>query len=72
MCCIPDTDPVNDDPSVTRFIVERAEDVGLARVYPVGALSRGRAGEELAEIGEMVREGAVAVRATADRWPTRC
>jgi dihydroorotase len=61
VCCAPDTKPVNDEPSVTSFILERARDVGLARVYPVGAVSRGLAGTELAEIGEMVRAGAVAV-----------
>jgi dihydroorotase len=61
VCCSPDTKPVNDEPSVTSFILERARDVGLARVYPVGAVSRGLAGAELAEIGEMARAGAVAV-----------
>jgi dihydroorotase len=61
VCCTPDTSPVNDDSSVTRFITERAEAVGLARVHPMGAVSRGLAGAELAEIGEMAREGAVAV-----------
>jgi dihydroorotase len=61
LCCMADTDPVNDDPSVTEFIIKRAERVGLARVYPVGAVSVGLKGEEMAEIGEMVRAGAVAV-----------
>jgi dihydroorotase len=61
VCCSPDTKPVNDEPSVTSFILERARGVGLARVHPVGAVSRGLAGAELAEIGEMVRAGAVAV-----------
>jgi len=61
VCCMPNTNPVNDEPSVTRFIKERAAQVDLAHVYPVGALSKGQAGTELAEIGEMVREGAVAV-----------
>lgn len=61
LCAMPDTDPPNDGPSVTRFVRERAEQVRLARVYPVGAVSRGLAGAELAEVGEMVREGAVAV-----------
>lgn len=61
VCCMANTDPANDDPAVTRFIRERAADVGLARLYPVGAVSRRREGGELAEIGEMVREGAVAV-----------
>ena len=60
ICAMPDTDPVNDNPSVTRFIRERGAEVGLARVYPVGAISKGRNGEEMAEIGEMAREGAVA------------
>jgi dihydroorotase len=61
VCCTPDTSPVNDDPAVTRFITERAEAVGLARVHPMGAVSRRLEGAELAEIGEMAREGAVAV-----------
>ena len=56
----PTPSPVNDDPAVTEFIRERAAAAGLARVYPVGAVSKGLAGEELAEIGEMVRAGAVA------------
>lgn len=60
VCCMPNTDPVNDDPSVTRFIAERAAAVGLARAYPIGAVSKGQLGKELAEIGEMTREGAVA------------
>ncbi len=61
VCSMANTEPANDDPSVTRFIRERAAEVGLARLYPVGAVSRRREGQELAEIGEMVREGAVAV-----------
>jgi dihydroorotase len=61
VCCMPNTDPVADDASVIRFIRERAEEVGLARVYPIGAVSKGQKGEELAEIGEMVRAGAVAI-----------
>ncbi len=61
VCCSADTVPVNDGPTVTRFICERAAAAALARVYPIGALSAGRAGEGMAEIGEMVREGAVAV-----------
>lgn len=67
ICCMADTNPVNDDPAVTAFIRKRAEQVGLARVYPVGAVSVGMNGEEMAEIGEMVRAGAVAV--SDDRRP---
>ncbi len=61
VCCMADTDPVNDDPAVTSFIRKRAEQIGLARVYPVGAVSVGLQGEEMAEVGEMVGAGAVAV-----------
>lgn len=60
VCCMPNTDPVNDSPSVTRFIRERASEVGLCRVYPIGAVTKGLQGHEMAEIGGMVREGAVA------------
>jgi len=67
LCCMPDTEPVNDDPSVTSFILKRAEQIGLARVYPVGAVSVGLKGEEMAEIGEMVGAGAVAI--SDDRRP---
>jgi len=61
VCCMPNTKPVNDDPSITRFIRERGAAAGLARIYPIGAVSKGEEGQELAEIGEMVRQGAVAV-----------
>jgi len=67
VCCMADTDPVNDDPAVTSFILKRAEQVGLARVYPIGAISVGLKGEEMAEIGEMVGAGAVAI--SDDRRP---
>lgn len=66
VCAMADTDPVNDDPAVTRYIREKADEVGLSRLYPVGAISKGRKGEALAEIGEMVEEGAVAI-SDADR-----
>ena len=55
------TNPVNDNGAVTRFIVEQARMARLARVFPIGALSKGLQGEELAAIGEMVDEGAVAI-----------
>ena len=58
---MPDTDPTNDDPAVTEYILKRADRAGLARVYPVGALSNGLEGEAMAEIGEMVAAGAVAI-----------
>jgi dihydroorotase len=61
VACMANTNPVNDSAAVTRFILERAAEAGLARVYPIGALSLGLAGEQLAEIGEMRGAGIVAV-----------
>jgi dihydroorotase len=61
VCAMPNTDPVNDNPAVTSFIVEQAEKAGLANVFPVGAITKGSRGEELAEMGEMQRAGIVAV-----------
>ena len=60
VACMPNTNPVNDSQSVTRLILEKAEN-GSARVYPVGAISKGSHGETLAEFGEMKQAGAVAV-----------
>ena len=60
VACMPNTNPVNDCQSVTRFILEKAANA-YARVYPVGAISKGSAGESLAEFGEMKKAGAVAV-----------
>ncbi len=61
VACMPNTQPVNDNEAVTRFILQQSREAGLVNVYPVGAITRGLQGEELAEIGEMVRAGAVAV-----------
>jgi dihydroorotase len=61
VACMANTNPVNDNGTVTRFIIEQARLAGLARVFPIGALSKGLRGEELAEIGEMVDAGAVAI-----------
>ena len=51
--CMPNTKPVNDTLAVTELILARAAAAGLARVYPCGAISKGSAGEELAEFGEL-------------------
>lgn len=60
--CMPNTQPVNDNESVTRYIVEKAAAEGSGvRVFPAGAITKGSLGKELAEIGEMVRAGARAV-----------
>ncbi|HWS85786.1 MAG TPA: dihydroorotase [Pyrinomonadaceae bacterium] len=61
VCAMPNTDPVNDNPAVTSFIVEQATAARLANVFPVGAITKGSKGEELAEMGEMKRAGIVAV-----------
>lgn len=59
--CMANTEPVNDNPYVTQFIAKQARDFGIVRVYPVGALSKGLKGEQLAEIGKMRDAGIVAV-----------
>jgi len=61
VCPMPNTSPVNDNASVTRAILERAAGVASARVWPIGAASRGSRGEALAEIGAMKEAGIVAV-----------
>ena len=61
VACMANTNPVNDNGAVTRYIVERAREANLARVFPIGALSKGLKGEELASLGEMVDSGAVAI-----------
>jgi dihydroorotase len=61
VCCMANTNPVNDNASVCRFIVRRAEEAGRVNVFPVGAISKGQKGEELAEMGELKLAGAVAV-----------
>lgn len=60
VAAMPNTDPVCDTGSVVRFVVERAAATGAVRVYPIGALTDGQAGAQLAEIGDMRAEGAVA------------
>ncbi len=61
VCAMPNTKPVNDSASVTELVLARAAQAGLARVLPVGCVSRGQAGEELAEYGELAAAGCVAV-----------
>ncbi len=61
VACMPNTTPVNDCASVTEFIIKTAKTKGFAKVYPVGAISKGSQGEGLAEYGEMKEAGAVAV-----------
>jgi len=61
VACMPNTQPVNDSPMVTRFILRQAEQAGPVRVYPIGAVTKGSAGEELAELESMRAAGIVAI-----------
>jgi len=61
VACMPNTDPINDDANVTAYIVNKAKEAGLARVYPIGAVSRGSKGELLADIAELKAAGCVAL-----------
>jgi dihydroorotase len=61
VCAMPNTDPVNDTAGITRAILEKARAEGAVRVYPIGAITRGQKGEELAEYGDLKEAGCVAV-----------
>jgi dihydroorotase len=61
VCCMPNTNPVNDNASVTRFIMDRAKAGASVRVWPIGAASVGSKGEAIAEIAAMKQAGIVAV-----------
>lgn len=61
VAAMPNTRPPNDNASVTEFIIKRSKEVGLARVYPVAAITIGQEGEALCEFGELKEAGAVAV-----------
>ena len=61
VACMPNTTPVNDDANVTSYILARAAEAGLARVYPIGAVSRGSTGELMADIAELKQAGCVAI-----------
>ena len=61
ICCMPNTNPVNDNAVVTTYIKYRSEQVNLCKVHPIGSITKGEKGEELAEIGKMASAGAVAI-----------
>ena len=61
VCAMPNTDPVTDNQAAVGFIIRQAQRAAAARVYPIGAISVGQRGEALAEFGEMVGAGAIAV-----------
>lgn len=61
VCCMPNTNPVNDNQAITEFMLDRARAAGLANVLPIGAITKGSEGKELAEIGDLRRAGCVAI-----------
>jgi dihydroorotase len=61
VACMPNTVPVNDNANVTAYILSKAAEANLARVYPIGAVSRGSKGELLADIAELRQAGCVAI-----------
>src|SRR5919197_255511 len=61
VACMPNTSPVNDNAGVTEYILKKASEADLARVYPIGAVSRGQQGEQLADIAELRQAGCVAI-----------
>ena len=61
VCPMPNTQPINDNAAITRYMIEQAERADLANVFPIGAITKSSDGTELAEMGEMKAAGAVAV-----------
>ncbi len=61
ICCMPNTEPVNDNATVTSYIVDRARRSAIVNVYPIGAITKNSAGEELSAIASMKQAGAVAI-----------
>lgn len=61
VCCMPNTNPVCDNAVVVTYILSRAKEVNLCKVRPIGSITKGEKGEELAEIGKMAAAGAVAI-----------
>jgi len=59
VCCMPNTRPINDEPAITRYIQKKADTDGACCVYPIGAITRGQAGESLTEMGGLVEAGCV-------------
>ena len=61
LVCMPNTDPVNDNATVTEYILLKARKEGVVNVFPIGAITKGEAGESLAHIGEMYEAGCVGI-----------
>src|SRR5262245_4207866 len=69
VACMPNTNPVNDNANVTTYILDKAREANLARVFPIGAVSRGSNGELLADIADLRNAGCVAI--TDDGHPVK-
>ncbi|MBI5206263.1 MAG: dihydroorotase [Candidatus Firestonebacteria bacterium] len=61
IACMPNTNPVIDNQGIVEFVISKAKKEGLINVFPIGCITKGQKGEELAEIGELVSSGVVAV-----------
>ena len=61
VCCMPNTDPIMDNKVVVSYVKNKAKEVGACKVHPIGAITKGEKGEQLANIGEMKKAGAVAI-----------
>ena len=61
ICCMPNTNPIMDNKVVVSYVKHKAQEVGLCKVHPIGAITKGEKGEQLADIGEMKKAGAVAI-----------
>lgn len=61
ICCMPNTNPVTDNKVVVTYIKARAKEVGLCKIHPIGAITKGLKGEEMAGIASMKKAGAVAI-----------
>jgi dihydroorotase len=70
VCAMPNTQPVNDNSAVTRFMIEQSQRANLANVFPLGSITKGSDGSELAEMGEMKSAGIVAVSDDGQPVPT--
>ncbi len=70
VCAMPNTNPINDNAAVTRFVIEQGERAGLASVLPIGAVTKNSEGSELAEMGEMKDAGIIAVSDDGRPVPT--
>ncbi len=61
IACMPNTNPVIDNPAIAKFVKDKADALGMVNVFPIGCITKGQNGQELAEIGEMKFSGVVAI-----------